>query len=148
MRASIEDVDEVVSGKGQHPPIGAIGQREDRRECRVGPPARPPGDRVEEDHAALIVRRRERPAVRRESEGDQLTPGATNDADGGRVAQQGGEQVAAGDTRIVQGDTLAREQQRAVRALFDQRLGTEAFRLGGTRFAACGAALMQGDDAS
>ena len=41
-------------------------------------------------------------------------------------AQEVGEEVAAGLGRVVDRDRLAREQERAVEVLLDERLGAEA----------------------
>ena len=64
-------------------------------------------------------------------------------ADGGRAAQQRGQQVAARRDRVLERDALARQQQRAVEVLLDERLRPEAPRVGGARLVARLAALLE-----
>ena len=82
-------------------------------------------------------------AVRAQRDPEQPAVGDPHDADRGRAAHQGGEQVAARLQRVVDRHALAREQQRAVEVGLDKRLRAEPLRHRGPRLVARGTALIE-----
>ena len=94
------------------------------------------GGRVEEVDGAVLVPDDEDLAVGPHRHGVEAPVADAADRDGGRAAHQRGQQVAAGLDRVLERDALAREQQRPVEVVLDERPRAEVPRVRGARLAA------------
>jgi hypothetical protein len=85
---------------------------------------------IEEEHRAVVVAHDQRAPVRAQRDLEKAVALAAHDADGGRTAHEGCQDVAARLERVLQLDALPRKQQRAVEIVLDERLSAEVLRLG------------------
>ena len=89
--------------------------------------------RVEERNPAAVAAQDEQPPVARQRFVEDLVVGPADDGQRCRRAQQRRQQVAAGRSRVVQLDALAREQKGAIDLRLHERLCSEPFSHGGSR---------------
>jgi hypothetical protein len=150
VRARVEQPDAafvvgVVFADGRACAVGAEAYGGNRDAPSIGPPDSPAGERIQERHRSMAVAHREGSAVGREVDGVQRVARTAHRADCRRGAQQGVEEVASGDGRIVDGDALAGQQQRSIEVGLGLRLRADPLCFGGLGLAARGAALVYGD---